>query len=130
MLSPNITSNLADEFLGLCPAELQQELDTDQCNYTQPIFAQANTVPNKHKIELPNDVKPLFKVEEDSELANAFLQRKAALAKKYGESKVVEKVEKPQKTKEELAAIRKAMLKPKTIVEAPKVVEMPKPEIK
>jgi hypothetical protein len=40
-------------------------------------------------------VQPLFKVEEDQDLASAFLQRKAALAKKYGEPKAAEKQEKP-----------------------------------
>lgn len=54
------------------------------------------------------------------DLANAFLQRKQALANKYGESKKPEKPIKTGKTKEELAAIRKEMMKPKRAKEQPK----------
>lgn len=48
---------------------------------------------------------------KSSELADAFLQRKQALAQKYTNDKP--KTEKPQKTKEELAQLRKEMMKPK-----------------
>lgn len=55
-----------------------------------------------------------------NDLANAFLQRKQALANKYSDTKKSEKAVKMGKTKEELAAIRKEMMKSKRVKEQPK----------
>lgn len=69
---------------------------------------------------MPFYARPLFKEEdeqlesvESSDLRDAFLARKQALALKYAEKP---KTEKKHKTKEELALLRREMMKPKTKV--------------
>ena len=128
----SITLTQADNYttgkLGTQPEESRLSYSQSDEPSTQP--PQQQFIIQRHENEgQDEELRPLFRVDDfdcepaQNDLANAFLQRKQALANKYSDTKKSEKAVKMGKTKEELAAIRKEMMKSK------RVKEQPKPEL-